>query len=152
MGDLVKIFLILDAGENPALQPIVQAQRAGEHSLVSSPLTDLFRVKFKLPVQALPDLGPLQDDEDEPEPKSAPSSSRSTGYHASSFGTRERLEAQVDELKGIKISVDLPLASAQSWCPSQATSPLFGMLDNALGLICFAVCRAAVKRTAAAYA
>ena len=138
MGDLVKIFLILDAGENPALQPIVQAQRAGEHSVVSSRLTDLFRVKFELPVQALPDLGPLQDDEDEPEPKS------DAVVVALDWITREqltaleeRLEAQVDELKGIKISVDLPLASANSWCPSQATSPLFGMLDNALGLICF---------------
>ena len=92
-------------------------------------------MKFDLRVQALPDLGPLQDDEDEPEPKS------DAVVVALDWMTREqltaleeRLAAERDRLKGIKISVDLALASADIWCPNQATSPFFGMLDNALGL------------------
>src|SRR5215213_3256970 len=69
MDDLVKIFLTLDARANFALKPIVEARRAGQHDVVGIELKKLFQVDYDLPVQALPDLGPLQDDEVESEPE-----------------------------------------------------------------------------------
>jgi hypothetical protein len=138
MENLVKIFLILDAGPNSALRPIVEAHRAARHDAVGGRLRELFRVNFDLPVQALPDLGPLQDDGDEPEPES------NASVVALDWMPREqvleleqRIAADRDRLDGITISADLALAPADIWCPNQGTSPLFGMLDNALALICF---------------
>jgi hypothetical protein len=75
VSDLVKTFLIVDAHENPDLLPIVAAQRAGDFEAVISRLTevflqaDIFLREFDLRVQALPNIGNLQDDEDEHEPE-----------------------------------------------------------------------------------
>ena len=47
MDDLVKIFLILDARRNFALQPIVKAHRAARHDAVGDELRKLFEVDFR---------------------------------------------------------------------------------------------------------
>ncbi len=67
MGNLVKIFLILERGRNLALDSIIRAHGEARHDYVGAQLTALFDVTFALSVQALPDIGPLQDDEDEDE-------------------------------------------------------------------------------------
>jgi hypothetical protein len=138
MDDLVKIFLIVDSGANFALDPIVKAHRAARHDVVADNLKKLFGVDFDLPVQALPDVGPLQDDEDEPEPEpNAVVVALDWMPREQALDVEHRIAAERDRFKGIEISADLALAPADIWCPNQATSPLFGMLDNALALLCF---------------
>jgi Subtilase family len=137
MDDLVKIFLILDARRNGALQRFIEDHRAARHDVVSRSLRELFQVTFDLPVQALPDLGPLQDDEDEPKPEPNAVVALDWMPREQALDLERRIAAEQERLNGITISADLALAPADIWCPNQATSSLFGMVDNALALICF---------------
>ena len=148
MGNLVKIFLILERGRNLALDSIIRAHGEARHDYVGAQLTALFDVTFALPVQALPDIGPLQDDEDEEEEDKEDDEDEDERKQPKAVVVAldwmpleqvQILEQKIAEdrvkLGDISISADLPIAPADIWCPSQATSPLFGTLANALALI-----------------
>lgn len=124
MSDSVTLFLTIESREHLGL-----AQLHGEsnHEDVEAALARIYGVS--LPVRRLP--------------KAVPVSARDEAFVATQpdvvvvglHPIPKNVALGLKKEQGIRISVDLPIAPAEIWCPDTAASPLFGRLDRAKALI-----------------